>query len=178
MKNIKKTVIVAVLLSALTIGSASALSFTTGAGGEYLGWGLIGAPTSVFAQGGGGYAFAEIDWVGLEVGYEYAYAPWVLIGALYAGAYGKYPFEIAPGFSLFPKLGVNAVINFGTGPLFGLDIDAGVGVDYDFTRLLGLGLIVRAEVLFDALITFPDNFYNKTLVGLGPRIRVAAGYRF
>jgi hypothetical protein len=119
----------------------------------------------------GGSAFVDATYVGLDIGYLGG----SFLAGLEVGVFGKYPFVISavPGLSVYPKVGLDALIAFGWLTGFGLDITAGAGVDYDFTELLGFGLFVRAEVLFDAVIIVS----GLSGVGLGPKIRIGAGYK-
>jgi hypothetical protein len=180
MKNIKKTVIVAVLIGALTIGSASALTFEAGVGGHggYEGyvagkfWGA--ADVSGYGYGyGGAYAYTNIGFGAFELGVDVGYQS-KFTGILFAGVSGAYDFTLAPGLFIYPKVGVDFSFLFD----IGLDILAGVGVSYNFRQLLGLGLVLRAEVLFDAYIGFGGLLFSGGAVSLGPQFRVAAGYKF
>jgi hypothetical protein len=158
------------------ISSVAALNFSVGAGGEFIS--LFMSETKL---GGGGYVFAEIPYAGLEIGYEglatYEKQQFVYTeNYMYVGVYSKFPFPLSPGFSLFPKLGVNVAIRF-IDYYTVLDIMAGVGVDYNFSSLFGYGIFVRAEALFDASIG-RESDPGSTYTGLGARIRIAAGYKF
>jgi hypothetical protein len=130
--------------------------------------------------GGGGYVFAEIPYAGVEIGVEgLATSDSALIvnqkAYVYAGVYGKFPFFLMPGLSIFPKLGVNVALHFNE--FYAItDIVAGVGVDYNFDTLLGFGLFVRAEALLDALIE--QEVIGRYDLEFGTRIRLAVGYRF
>ncbi|GHU99272.1 hypothetical protein FACS189483_08330 [Spirochaetia bacterium] len=173
----KKTVIIAVLLSALTIGSVSATE--TGVGGlfgyeGYVAGKFLGSGDASGAgySYGGAFAYTNIPFgnfeLGIEVGYQSKFT-----GILFAGLYGLYNFELVEGLAVYPKLGADFSLLLD----MGLDIQAGAGISYDFTKLLGLGVVVRFEVLFDTYIGFGGNFFDPGAIALGPKFNLAVGYK-
>ncbi|GHT64583.1 hypothetical protein FACS1894110_04510 [Spirochaetia bacterium] len=157
----KKVFLAAVICIAMGVSAVSAVEVGLGGGGGF----------NLPLPGGYGdvYAYALFPIKDFDIGVNFGYQS-KLDSMLFAGASGQYNFKFAgvPGLALYPKVG----IDFGFIITFGVDITAGGGVSYNFKDLIGFGLVVRGEVLFDLHMGFP------LLIGVGPKFQGTIGFAF
>jgi hypothetical protein len=193
------------VIAVLAVSGVFAQSFSVGVGG-YLG-GDFGGGTEQGSQksetpyfGGGGFAFFDATYAELSVG--------ILFGSMTTktgnventssltnvdiALLGKFPIEIGDSLSIFPLLGVDYQATLSVkdkngkeadspGDFSALWVKAGAGLDFSLTD----SFFLRFEALYgirlpnkvETDITEKDS-NAKALLGHGPTIKLAAGFRF
>jgi opacity protein-like surface antigen len=204
----KKTIFVCVLLAALGYGNIAAQDFSLSIGGggvfDYdFGQGVKAEIPLLAAQVEvtqtvpwfGGFIFFDATYAEANLTILYGSADIqsnnvaVLIPfkksvlAVEFGLLGKFPVALGEAVTIFPLLGANYNMILFASPYNTLGFQAGAGIDYALSNRLSL----RAEALFNfrfANQVYTDLKSNALLsdasagFGLGPRIKIGAGYTF
>ncbi|MDR0639728.1 MAG: porin family protein [Spirochaetaceae bacterium] len=151
--------------------------------------------------GFGGFVYLDATYAELSVGFLVGNGtvikssnivnktPWTL-SSINMGLLAKYPLDLSDALMLFPALGIEYQM-FLSAKRDGTEVDEpddfsafwikiGGGIDFHFTR----NIYVRGEALFGIRLAnkvekdLADSMKGDTLFGLGPTVKLGAGYMF